>query len=122
MLHTAMQPGVTEYHSPKPVGDIDLVNEVRNILISTIGANKVSAFYDTHPFIIEAQNKLSKVQRYFLNRFWYEQFICCKENSTSVRYSLLPTGEINSWLAMFKNVSIHFIVRNNLPKDVRNGE
>jgi hypothetical protein len=109
-----MNEGLDKYYSEKPNTDIDLVLEVRNILLSVGLANKISNF-DNHRFVVDAKGKTSEIQRYYLNRYWNEQLIQCSSSTTDIRYYLIPDGEISYWLELFKDKIIPCVLDNNLP-------
>lgn len=104
------------YHRPPTENEIDLIAEVRAILISSgLGKNIVAA-YDSDRHILDAMGRNVEVQRHMLNRFWNLQMLSCNESSINERYCLIPNGEIKDWLRMFKEGIIPFCIRNDLPK------
>jgi hypothetical protein len=105
-----------EYNTPKPVGDIDLIAKVREILISAGLRPKVESFYDTNRFIIDANGKHSEIQRHMLNRYWNYQLNQAKQRSIEERYSLVVDGGIDNWLQLFIDKVLPFIVTNDLPR------
>lgn len=96
-------------------GDIDLVSEIRSMLISNGLGALIAANYDSHRHIIDATNKPSEVQRFFLNRFWNLQLMKAPEVSIEERYNLLPNGDTINWLDAFKSKVMPFIIKHRLP-------
>jgi len=105
---------VDAYNAAKPEDDIDLVEEVRNILIKAGLGNRLEAFDNNH-FIQEAKGKYSVVQRYLLNRFWGQQLMLTNLPTAEERYCLIPNGEVSDWLKLFENKVLPFILENDLP-------
>lgn len=106
--------GIDMYNQPKPPGDIDLIAEVRNCMLSAGLGQRIAAF-DNNRFIKEAINKDSSVQRYLLNRYWTNQLLHSPRVSIEQRYCLIPDGKVEDWLELFKNSILPFIVSNDLP-------
>jgi hypothetical protein len=114
--HAGMVAGVAQYYQPKPEGDIDLVSEVRRVLVEA-GLNQlVEANYDNNRFIVDAANKPSSVQRFLLNRFWNYQLVSCEAVSIDERYCLIPNGTVQDWLKLFTEKVLPFAIANQLPK------
>lgn len=113
-MHPQITQGIQEYHQTRQADDIDLVQEVRTILINSGLAQNLQAF-DSNRFIIEAATKPSSVQRYLLNRFWNQQLITCSAISIEERYCLIPDGAVQDWLMLFKEKVVPFLITNNLP-------
>ena len=114
-----MQNNLEEYLNPKPEGDIDLIAEVRKLLVESGLTQNVITAYDTSRFIIEGQGKVSHVQRFLLNRFWNLQLSICK-GSVEERYCLIPDGDIRDWLSLFKVKVLPFVIANGLPIAIPN--
>lgn len=104
-----------EYHQVRDPGDIDLIATVRDILVQSGLGNNLSA-YDCNRFIQEGLNKPSKVQRYLLNRFWNHQLMVSQSISIEERYCLIPDGNHDQWLTLFRDKIVPFLIANNLPK------
>jgi len=117
-VHDPLAQGRAQFFQPKPEGDIDLVAEVRNRLISAGLLRQAEAFYDTHEHVIGAVNKESSVQRHLLNRYWNLQLSMCP-NNMDVRFYLVPNGKIEDWLRLFSESVMPFIVQNQLPRAVQ---
>jgi len=113
-MEHSIEAGIQQYRQEKSADDIDLIAEVRGILISSGLFNKLAA-YDNNRFILEAKGKTSSAQRFLLNRFWSSQLSQAKKVSIEQRYSLIPNGEITDWLRLFKSCVLPFIIENNLP-------
>jgi len=108
---------VSNYFIQKPDGDIDLIKEVRNSLLS-VGLHSKIEFYDNNRFILEANNKSSSIQRFLLNRYWNQQLLCSNTPSIEVRYCLIPNGDVVDWLRLFRTMVLPYILENNLPINV----
>ena len=113
-----MQSGVNAYFQPKPFGDIDLVDEVRQALLGAGLHANVAAAYDNNRFIVDAVGKPSNVQRHLLNRYWSQQLMSTFVPSMDERYCLIPNGEVSDWLKLFKQKVLPFAIANNLPMSV----
>ena len=110
--------GRAQYFQPKPEGDIDLVAQVRNLLVSAGLAKQVEIFYDKHQYVIDAAGKESSVQRHMLNRYWNLQLSMCP-NNMDTRFYLVPNGKITDWLRLFTDSVLPFIVQNQLPRAIQ---
>lgn len=105
---------MARYHAEKPAGDIDMIEEVRNLLIAAGQGNKID-IYDNHPRIVDAKNRHSDVQRHALNQFWMIQLGACEKPSFNERTYLLPRGDKSEWLKVFNLGVMPFIIENDLP-------
>ena len=110
----SIQQALMDYNAPKPVGEIDMLLEVRNILIQS-GLNSQLPFYDGNRFIQEGKNKTYQVQRHCLNRFWTLQLLNAKEGSYLVRQNLVDRGDPDIWFRCFNDKVLPFIVKHKLP-------
>lgn len=111
-----LQMGIKQYMTPKETGDIDLVYNVRTLLIdSGIHKDAVSSF-DNNKTIREASGKISTVQRLLLNRYWTVQLMSADKPSGDVRYCLLDSGDIGDWIKLFTDMVLPFVIANGLPK------
>jgi len=117
-LQETLKPAIDYYHSPKMDGDIDLVTEVRNMLVASGLLPKVQTCFDTNRFIIEASGKASDVQRFLLNRYWSQQLMSSSRHSIEERYCLIPDGTITDWLHLFQTKVLPFIIANDLPTSI----
>lgn len=115
-MHTdqRINEGVERFKQPKPEGDIDLIQEVRNLFIQQGMETEIQQFYDIHPWICQAQQKHSEVQRYFLNRYLNKQLLA-HPHSIEERYCLIPNGTVGDWLNLFTTKVLPFMVKNKLP-------
>ncbi len=104
-----------KYSEPREEGDIDLVEEVRNILLS-VGKEIDIDLYDNHHYVIEAKNKRPEVQRFILNKYWTLQILNIDDvDSIDVRFCLVNKGTIDKWLELFKTKVLTFIIAHDLP-------
>lgn len=115
MTQTNYETAMAQFKLPKPADDIDLVKEVRDILLSGGLHAAVAANFDTNRFIIEAQGKISPVQRHLLNRYWTMQLMYSSKPTTEERYCLIPDGQVTDWLRLFKDKVFPFVLENHLP-------
>ncbi len=111
MQNLAMQ----NYQQPRQVGDIDLVAEVRSLLVSSGIPGECIMAFEQNNHIVDAIDKNPEVQRFFMNRYWNLQLLSCPKYSIEERYCLIPNGEVSDWLRLFKDKVLPFIVANNLP-------
>lgn len=107
--------GIDQYLSLKQEGDMDLIGEVRNILVDSGLGNKLEEAFDTHPHVVEARNKPSQVQRYLMNRYWNTQLMIHAHKSSEQRYYLIPNGSVQQWLDLFRTAVVPFLIEHNLP-------
>lgn len=115
MNQTKIQEGMDQYTQPKPEGDIDLVEAVRQLLLSAGLHANVQASYNSNHFILEAMGKPSTVQRFLLNRYWNQQLLSAIHPSIEERYCLIPNGEVKDWLTLFQAKILPFLMANGLP-------
>lgn len=115
MESSPLQKGVNQYYQPKDPSDIDLIAIVREDLVSSGLANHLPAAYDNSRFIQEAVGKDSNVQRFLLNRYWTQQLMSAKQVSIEERYCLIPNGDVQDWLRLFRSKVLPFIIQNDLP-------
>lgn len=103
------------YRQPRKPGDIDLVAEVRHLLVNAgVPAECINA-YEQNNHIVEAIEKNPEVQRFFMNRYWNLQLLSCPKYSIEERYCLIPNGEVSDWLRLFSTKVLPFVIANNLP-------
>ena len=115
-LPPAMAELIDSYFADKPADDVDLVFEIRKLLVDAgISEDLIKAAYDNNKHVAEAAGKLSEVQRTLLNRYWQIQLRSASELSTDVRYYLIPNGIVYDWLRMFSDHILPFVLRNSLP-------
>ncbi len=110
-----MEEQLKAYFVKKEEGDINLVTEVRNILMAAGLGQHVTQFYDPHPLIINSLDKVSNIQRFNLNRYWSIQLMSVNTYSEEERYCLIPNGSNEDWLKLFQVKILPFLLANNLP-------
>lgn len=115
---SSLDAGIRQYNEEKPEGDIDLVAEVRNILMSNGLGQRLPTCYDNNVFIVEAVGKSSNVQRFLINRYWNQQLMLSNKPATEERYCLIPNGRVEDWISLFKDKIMPFILENDLPVTV----
>ena len=111
----ALQEGVKHYKQPKSEQDIDLLQEVRQLMIASGLGLKIPEAFNTNRFIIEAEAKPSDIQRFLLNRYWNQQLMSSPKMSIEERYCLIPDGNIQDWLQLFRDKVLPFVLENDLP-------
>lgn len=115
----SFEQGRNLYLSEKQNSDIDLINEVRNILIGEGLGRQVEAYFDTNELILQSLGKDSVVQRFNLNRYWTLQILASNDpRSSDVRYHLIHSGNPSDWLDLFKEGVVPFIVHHHLPREL----
>lgn len=105
------------YDAPRTNDDIDLIQVVRNLLVNA-GISTIQC-YDNSKHIMEAKSKKPEIQRFLLNQYWNLQLLSTSANSINERFSLVPNGTIESWLKLFTQVVLPFIVKHDLPKVIQ---
>lgn len=95
-----------------------LVREVRNSLFESGLGKEVEKFYDTDNYVKMAIGRPPEAQRTLLNRFWNLQLIAVNKNSIEERYCLIPTGDVNDWLRLFRGKIIPFLIEHRLPNSL----
>lgn len=110
-----IEEGRARYFAQRQPGEIDVVDEVRKIMLASGFPRHTVEMFDSDPTIVNASNKNCFTQRYLLNRYWTLQLQSAASNSEQARYFLLPEGDIKEWLRCFETVVIPFALDNNLP-------
>ena len=107
--------GITQYFTPRQDGELDLIAEVRQIMVAAGLGQKLTEAFDKNHNIITAMDKPAVVQRFQLNRYWNLQLLSVPKDTTELRLFLFPEGNVADWLAGFKQMHLPFIMENNLP-------
>jgi hypothetical protein len=115
MTNNPLQKGIEKYHEQRDDNDIDLIAEVRAMLVSCGLLVRVIEAYDSNRFIIDGTDKAPDVQRFLLNRYWSHQLMCSSKPSIEERSFLIPDGEYKDWLLFFKEKILPFVIENSLP-------
>lgn len=102
------------YHQLPSDTDINLVAVVRDLFQKEGMGQFLDSAYDRDQHIIDAQNKKPEVQRHLLNLYLNLQLMKARVDSSSIRYCLLPDGEISDWLQYFRSFVLPFLKENNL--------
>ena len=108
--------GKQVYNMPKPEGELDLIAVVREDLEGAGLKEQLPDYYDNNQWILDGKNRLAEVQRYLLNRYLNFQLQQCPVSSIDARYSLLKKGKIETWLQLFRDNVLPFMVEHRLPK------
>lgn len=106
-----------DYFKPRAEGEINLVAEVRQILIDSGFGQKIAA-YDNNRMVADAFDKCSSVQRFQLNRYFSMQLIMASRDSTEERFCLIPNGEVSDWLTLFKSKIVPFMIEADLLRPI----
>lgn len=102
--------------TPRGRGEIDLVAACRQALVDAGLLPEVQIGFDTHPNIVDASNRKPEVQRHVLNQFWNLQLLSTNANTYEVRYCLIPNGDVQDWLRLFKEKVVPAAVTHRLPR------
>lgn len=107
-----------KFMEPRQPGDLDLVQIVRDTLVTYGLEEKLRLFYDTDDFILQARPKRPEIQRYMLNSYLALQLQMSRKDSMKIRYGLLPTGPFEDWISVFKEYIAPFMADQDLPKKI----
>ena len=99
-------------------GELDLVQIVRDVLVTYGLEEKLRLYYDTDDFILQARPKRPEIQRYLLNSYLALQLQMSRKDSMKVRYGLMPTGSFEDWITIFKEYVAPFMADQDLPKRI----
>lgn len=102
--------------TPRNQEDFDLVAACRQALVDAGLLPEVQIGFDTHPHITDASKRKPEVQRHILNQFWNLQLLATSSNTYEVRYCLIPNGDIQDWLRLFKEKVVPAAVQHRLPR------
>ena len=102
------------YHSPPSDTDINLVGVVRDLLIQEGLFTNIETAFDQDVHIINCHNKKPEVQRHLLNLYLNLQLMKSTIDSSTIRYCLLPDGEIHMWLQYFRSFVLPFLKEHKL--------
>lgn len=112
---SVQSPAMQQYREPRADGEINLIAQVRQLLVNAGLENAASSFYDSDANLRDALNRNAEVQRYWLNRYWNLQLMNCRTVSVNERFCLIPNGSVDDWLRLFTDKVLPFIVKNQLP-------
>lgn len=108
--------GIAQFKEKRKDGDLDLITEVRNLLIQSGLHINVSSAYDSNQKLMIAKDKIAVVQRQYLNDFWTIQLLTSTVPTQEIRFCLVPNGEPLDWLKLFKDKVLPVIISENLPR------
>lgn len=108
-----------EYLEQRSSNDLDMIATIRALLVESGASADALSAYDNNHLILEAASKVPSVQRFLLNRFWAMQLMSCPIVSVKERYCLIPNGEIEDWIRLFKMTILPFVLKNNLPHHIQ---
>lgn len=106
----------TVHKDERQVGDLDIIQCVRDILIRNGIKDKVEQLFDTDINIIYAKNLGPKAQRDVLIAFWSLQFMTVPVGGYEERACLSLPFNDSDWVRVFVEKLVPFIVDNDLPK------
>lgn len=95
--------------------DIDLVKEVRDLLVNSGLMQEVINHYDTSNYILEASTLTPDGQRFLLNRYWNLQLLVVDAITVEERFCLITNGEFHDWLRLFKDKILPCAICHRLP-------
>lgn len=108
------------FMQPRVEGEIDLIKEVRDLLISKGLGENVMQTFDTHQYITSGVNLTTRAQQWLLNRFWDDQFMKLSVHEgvdvRALRYALTEDAAPEAWLRLFKQGMLTLISEHQLPK------
>lgn len=96
-------------------GGVDLVSEVRTILIESGLAKEVAENFDTNGYVRDAINIPFEGQRFLMNRYWNLQLLQLGLTSIEERFCLVDEGTMNDWIRLFKDKILPTLVSKRLP-------
>lgn len=106
----------TQITDERIVGDIDLIQCVRDIMIRSGLKEQVETLFNTDINIHYASDKRPDVQRQALSIFWGLQFMNTEQGGYEERACLNLPFTDEEWLRVFSEKLIPFIIDNKLPK------
>ena len=98
------------WNTPKPEDDPDLCLEVEKILKESSLSKFCEEVYKTSSYYHDAQGKHSKIQRFFLNSFFYRALLVCGGDTFNQRYHLIYDGDNEAWLSYIRSVIVPYIL------------
>ena len=113
-----LEAGRKQYYAARQPNEINVVNAVRDILVSSGLAIKVRDVFDQNPTIQAAQDKNASTQRYILNRYWTLQLQSSVKDTEQLRFYLFPEGSVDDWLLSFRTAIVPFLLENDLPQPI----
>ena len=110
--------GLEQFNRPRLPGELNLIQSVRELLISKGLIPEVEAAYNTHSYIRNAEDLNSSAQRYYLNLYWNLQLMTSGKECVNERICLVNRGNPQDWLTLFTGTVLRFIIENNLPRSL----
>lgn len=95
--------------------DLNLVNDVRELLVTSGLLPEVVKNFDTSKYIQDASEMHPEGQRFLLNRYWNLQLLAIEPTTIEERFCLITNGEYQDWLRLFKDKILPCAVSNRLP-------
>lgn len=98
--------------------DLDLVESVRDLLVSSGLLPEVIKNFDSSKYIQQAEHLQPEGQRFLLNRYWNLQLLIVDQSTIEERFCLITNGEHTDWLRLFKDKILPCAIANRLPTSI----
>ena len=98
--------------------DLNLVESVRTLLVSSGLLPEVVNNFDSSKYIQQAATLQPEGQRFLLNRFWNLQLLVVDQSTIEERFCLITNGEHTDWLRLFKDKILPCAIANRLPTSI----
>ena len=113
-----IESGLDQFNRAPFPGELNLIQSVRDLLISKGLKPEVETAYNTHSYIQSAEKLNCIAQRYYLNLYWNLQLMQSGKECTNERICLVNRGNPADWLTLFTGKVLPFIIENNLPRQL----
>lgn len=105
------------YDAPKPEGDIDLVQWVRDLMLVHCGVEPTEQHFDGHQYVLAAVDRHSQVQRVVLSRWFNLQLVISGETTHDQRCQLTTTNT-ELWQAVIEKTILPTMGKIGLPRAI----
>lgn len=110
---------VSVYNRPRERREMDLIDDVRQLLLQSVGRDVVEQAFDQNRFIQEGRMRNAHAQQYCLNRYFSLQFMTLApehiDDSQMARFSLLTDAHPLDWLTVFRQKVLPTLIHYRLP-------